>query len=195
MKTAINQYFAILRLDEALFLDLKQRPNGLRWVLGLVLIVGLIAGSAKWLNLNYQLERATTAEQVELLTEQSGEIGAQIEQVGNDLTGVMAWLFADPLADVATFFGRDLVEVGTNLETRLVEVEPPIGVQSSRVVALVGDWLSTPFTLLASILIFVLATLVVAKMYDGHGTLRQHLSLMLLMVAPAVLLFFSYLSP
>ena len=195
MKAAINQYFSILRLADEPFVDLKQNDRGLRWTLILFLIIGLIASSGKWLNLNYELQRATYAEQIESLTEQSADLGMQIEQIGSDLTGVMAWLFADSLAQVATFFSRDLVEFGTNLVPMVIDLEPPIGVRSSRVLALAGDWFSTPFALLANSLLFIFTTLVVAKAWEGNGTLREHLSLMLLMIAPAFLLFFSYVTP
>ncbi|MEM7117070.1 MAG: hypothetical protein AAF614_31850 [Chloroflexota bacterium] len=195
MKAALTHYLAILHLADEPFAQIKQDPFGLRRALMLFLIVGLVASSAKWFNLNQELQQPTYAEQLETFTMQSANLGTQVEQLGNDLTGIMAWLFATPLETVATFLGRDVVEFGTRLGETAVQLEPPIGVRPSRVVALAGDWLGTPFSLLASWLLFAFVSLFVAKIAQGKAMLTQHLSLMALMIAPAFLLFFSYITP
>lgn len=71
-------------------------------------------------------------------------------------------------------------------------LEPPLGVGFSRFLNLAGQWLSTPFALLAAYLPVALVALLMAKLLGGKATLKQHLVMMSLAIAPAVLLLLTY---
>ena len=75
MKTALNQYFSILRLADEPFVNLMQDRDRVRWALALFLVMGLVAGSGKWLSLGYEIQRSTSAERIERLTERSADLG------------------------------------------------------------------------------------------------------------------------
>lgn len=73
-------------------------------------------------------------------------------------------------------------------------LEPPLGSRFSQTVRLFGQWLSSPFVMMADWLPLVLVGLLVAKLLGGRGTITQHLVAASLAVAPAFLLFFSFAS-
>jgi hypothetical protein len=86
-------------------------------------------------------------------------------------------------------------QVNTVLDDLRANVErfhPPLGVRLSRVIHALGDWLSTPFEIMARWAFFGFLLLIVAKLLGGTGTLRQHLTGLLLVGAPLFLLFFNY---
>ncbi len=78
------------------------------------------------------------------------------------------------------------------LRDGVAQFHPPLGVRFSRFVHIFGEWISTPFALLAQWAFFGLLLLVVVKLIGGTGTLRQHLVAVLLASAPLFLLFFAY---
>ncbi len=73
-------------------------------------------------------------------------------------------------------------------------LEPPLGSRFSQTIRLFGQWLSSPFVIMAGWLPLVLLGLLVAKVLGGKGTITQHLVAASLAVAPAFLLFFSFAS-
>ncbi len=73
-------------------------------------------------------------------------------------------------------------------------LEPPLGSRFSQTIRLFGQWLSSPFIIMAGWLPLVLVGLLVAKVLGGKGTITQHLVAASLAVAPAFLLFFSFAS-
>ncbi|MCB0085214.1 MAG: YIP1 family protein, partial [Caldilineaceae bacterium] len=81
-----------------------------------------------------------------------------------------------------------LAEVRAGVE----QYHPPLGVRFSRFIRMFGEWLATPFVLLARWAYFTLMLLVAAKMLGGSGTIRQHLTGVLVAAAPLVLLFLTY---
>lgn len=79
-------------------------------------------------------------------------------------------------------------------QNTVVALEPPLGVRFSQTLRLFGQWLATPFNVLADWLPLVLVGLLVAKLLGGKGTISQHLVAAGLAIAPAFLLFFSFAS-
>lgn len=78
------------------------------------------------------------------------------------------------------------------LRANVEQFHPPLGVRFSRFAHMFGEWLSTPFALLAQWAFFGLLLLVVAKLIGGTGSVRQHIIALLLTAAPLFLLFFTY---
>lgn len=62
----------------------------------------------------------------------------------------------------------------------------------SRFINMFGEWISTPFAILAQWAFFGLLLLVVAKLIGRTGTVRQHLISVLIAGAPLFLLLFAY---
>ncbi len=185
MQTAWRKYNAILRLETEPFLAIKQAQDGLWWALKLFFVIGLIVGLGKWADLG--LGRPTLAERVQTLSNGLGQAGTEIEQAGANMSGLSEQFLGGPIRGIGSFLTGDATEFLTGLETRVIALEPPLGVRPSRIVKLFGDWLGTPFQLMANWLPFTLLVMVIAKLWGGRGTLRQHLSLAALAVAPQVL--------
>ena len=185
MQTAWRKYSAILRLDTEPFLAIKQAQDGLWWALKLLFVIGLIVGLGKWADLG--LGRPTLAERVETLAGHVERAGTQIEQAGTNMSGLTEQLLGGPIRGIGSFLTGDVTEFLTSLETGVRDLEPPLGVRPSRVVKMFGDWVGTPFQLVASWLPYTLLVLLIAKLWGGQGSLRQHLSLTALAVAPQVL--------
>ena len=191
MQTAWRKYNAILRLETEPFLAIKQAQNGLWWALKLFIVIGLIVGLGKWADLG----GLTWAEQVQTRASQVEEIGTQIEQIGANMSGFSEQILGVPIRSVGTFLTGDVTEFLTDIEALLITFEPPLGARPSRFVKLFGDWLSTPFHLMANWLPFMLLVMVIAKLWGGKGTLPQHLSLTALAVAPQVLAVLIFVPP
>ena len=193
MKTAWRKYNAILRLDTEPFLAIKQAQDGLWWALKLFFVIGLIVGLGKWADLG--LGRPTLAERVETVAGHVERAGTQIEQAGANMSGLSEQFLGGPIRGIGSFLTRDVTEFLTGLETGVIALEPPLGVRPSRIVKLFGDWLGTPFQLMANWLPYTLLVMVIAKLWGGRGTLRQHLSLTALAVAPQVLGVLTFVPP
>jgi hypothetical protein len=195
MQTAWRKYNAILRLETEPFLAIKQAQDGLWWALKLFFVISLILGLGKWVALGEALGQATLAEQVQTLASQVERTGTQVEQAGANMTGLSEQLLGELIRGIGSFLTGDVTEFLTGLETQVIALEPPLGVRPSRIVKLFGDWLSTPFQLMANWLPFTLLVLVIAKLWGGQGTLREHLSLAALAVAPQLLAVLTYVPP
>ncbi len=76
----------------------------------------------------------------------------------------------------------------TTLRTEAVNAQPVLGVRFSRAIRVAGDWLSTPLGLASNWLIIGLVLLLVARSLGGRGSVREHLTAMLLATAPAFLM-------
>jgi hypothetical protein len=168
-------YWHILKLDEATLRAVKDGRDGFRFALKLFFIIGLIVGAGK-------LVRGTAVLQQPTLPALAHEVAAGIENAAVALPPILA----DPLTEVATAV--------TEFEATLRTFQPPLGTQPSRLIRLLGAWLTTPFNMMAVWLGFMLLIFLFAKAMHGQGSLDQHVTLLTLAAAPQVLLLFSYLS-
>lgn len=168
-------YWHILKLDEATLRAVKDGRDGFWFALKLFFIIGLIAGAGKLVQGAAVLQRPTLPAVVH-------DVAAGIEDAAAALPPVLA----DPLTEVAAAV--------TELEATLRTFQPPLGTGTSRLIRLVGAWLSTPFNMMAVWLGFMLVIFLFAKAMHGRGSLDQHVALLTLAAAPQVLLLFRYLS-
>lgn len=83
--------------------------------------------------------------------------------------------------------------LAADVRAEAVRAEPPLGTQTSRIVRLGGEWLSTPLQFANQWLFFGLVLLVVTKILGGRATLPKHLGAMALAAAPLVLLIGLYI--
>jgi len=164
-----KDYFKILILKPEPFERTKQDDKGMWPGLQFFLVVGLIAGLGKWIGIQALLERPTLAELV-----------AQVaSKVGSFAADFLPPILSDPVSEVA----QGAIEIAS----QLTQLEPSLGARPSRLLRLVGDWLSTPFELLTAWMAFIILVWLLAKMVGGKGSLSQHFNLLYLAAAPLVL--------
>lgn len=175
MPTLWTGYWNILKLDETTLQAVKASRDGFWFALKLFIIVGLVVGLGKLIDRVNVMQQPTLPGVVH-------NVAQGLETVSVALPPVLA----QPLSEVATAV--------TDLETTLSQFQPPLGKGASRFIRLVGDWLSTPLTMMATWLHFMLIIFLFAKALHGKGSLDQHISLLTLAAAPQVLLLFSYLT-
>ena len=104
-------------------------------------------------------------------------------------------LTPEQLATLRTNIDAAPEQINSVLADQRVNVErvhPPLGVRFSRTIHMLGNWLATPFQILGRWIFFGLLLLIVAKLLGGTGTLRQHVTGLLLVGAPLFLFFFTY---
>jgi hypothetical protein len=128
----------------------------------------------------YQLLLARLALSPEELTEVISRLGLTEEQITTLQTEV------DALPEDA---GGLLMKLRAAVE----QFRPPLGERFSRFARVFGEWISTPFAVLARWSFFGLLLLVVMKLIGGTGTVRQHLIALFLAGSPLFLLFFTYI--
>lgn len=174
MTSLWDSYWKILKLDPEPFEAVKQAKDGFWLALKLLVVVSLIAGLGKLAGLGRLLERPT-------LADRAGEMALNIET-----TAALIPLprLADRVANTAGVFRA--------VEEKLAKIQPPLGVGPSRAIRLFGNWLATPFEVMATWLGFMLVIWLFARLMGGQGSLIQHIRLLLLAVAPQVLTIVNY---
>jgi hypothetical protein len=154
------------------FERLRQSQDSMAFVMTLFLAVGLIAGVGTLSGVPELMQTPTVSERAYATAE-------QIVGWTEGLEGFAAQLATEPAQAVAQWF--------EDLGATLASFEPPLGARTSRVVRLIGEWLTTPLTMMAAWLTLILPVLLVAKWMGAGGSLRGLASLALVSVAPQVL--------
>jgi hypothetical protein len=167
-----QSYIRVLALRTETFDELRLSRHSLSFVFSLFILVGLFAGLGTLSGMGGMLETPTAAERV------YGAAGT-VDSWAEGQQGFVARLVSGPAASVSGW----LRELGATLES----FEPPLGVRPSRVIRLIGAWLTSPLTLLAAWMSAILPVLLVAKFMGTGGGLRPLVTLLLLSVAPWIL--------
>ncbi len=190
MKEKLQEYSHILQLDTATLLGFKYAPDGLVRALQMFFVVTLIAGLGIWLGIPVQLERPVL---YEVLDEAQDMVTTYARSVDPFLQQNIPFIaspeaLAVPVGNLAEAAGEAINELLLLAEDEAEAVAPPLGTRPSRVVRLVGQWLSVPFAIMADWIFVVLVAMLVAKAVGGRATLGQHLTAVLLASAPLVLI-------
>ncbi len=175
MSSLWQNYWKILKLDPEPFELAKQASDGIWFALKLFVVVALIAGLGKLTALGQVLERPT-------LAQQAGRVAQSIDEAA---AGIRLPRIAAAVSDVSGIF--------RTVETRLEAIQPPLGTSASRSLRLIGNWLASPFEMLASWLGFIIVIWLFARFMGGQASITQHVSLLLLAVAPQVLNIINYM--
>ena len=198
MRNALSTYSGILQLNHETFAAIQSANQSIAFALRLVIVVGLIAGLGKVVGWRTVLAEPTIPERIE----QASLIVDQLEFLLVETVPSRVPLGLEVLLSVEIeelYYSRVdalIVQVRAYLgQAQLVatELTPPLGIEQSRLVRLFGDWLATPFELLAAWAFFALITLLLVKTIGGTGTLPEHLNLLALGAAPYILMFVAYL--
>jgi hypothetical protein len=160
-----SAYWRILALSAEPMEVVKRASDGLWFSLRLFLLVALIAGLAGLSVIPEAVAPATLAERIDSLARRIEESSPMAPKI-----------FQGLLEEIIAAIDRVAAAVRS--------FEPPLGVRPSRIARLVGAWLERPLHLLASWFGLALATWLVARFMGGSGCAREHISLVLLAVAP-----------
>lgn len=173
MQSIWRNYWVILMLGDEPFEAVKTAKDSLWYALRFFAVITLLASLGILVPIRGIVEAPTLAERITLL-------GENVEEAGRDLPR----LLARPVESLAAKI--------EGLAAGVSEVQPPLGPRASKIVRLAGEWLSTPFLLLSAWMGWLLWVWFAARMLGGAGSLREHLSLSLLAVAPQILTFLNY---
>ena len=165
---ALKRYGQILTLHSEAYESLKNTPASFWFGLRLFIVVILIASLghlSALANVNQQSPLAASLQQID----------SSLQDIASRLPGFLAAPFQQASQMVESF------------SVRLQSLAPPLGEPLSQIIRIVGEWLASPLTPLASWLAASLVLFVFAIWAGGKGALRAHLSLLLLASAPLVL--------
>ncbi len=165
MPSLWSAYPKVLSLSAAPFEAVRDARDGLWLSLRLFLLVALVANLAGLAAIPVEVTLPTLAERVDGLARRLERFIPMIPR-----------LLAEPLEELVAGIDRVAGEIRS--------IEPPLGVRPSRLLRLVGAWLERPLDLLASWLGLGVATWLAARFMGGRGSVREHLSLVLLAAAP-----------
>ena len=168
----LRTYGRLLMLNGDSFERLRQSKDGVLFAFKLFIVVGLLAGIGTLSGTRELLETPTVAERAYQVAEDVTAWAGQLE-------GFFASAIAMPAQSVAQWF--------TDLGATLESFEPPLGVRPSQVIRLIGEWLTTPLTLLAAWMTAILPVMLVAKFMGAGGSLRALVAVLLVSAAPQVL--------
>jgi hypothetical protein len=193
MNSLLKNYWKILLLDRAPFEALREAPDAMLFALKLCLLVGVIAGAGKLARIPEIRQRVTLSDRLTTLTEKLQTIQEKLPPAVTQAYRVLAIIATrDRQAGRQPPLDPLIQKIG-EFQATLATFQPPLGRVVSNILDLIGEWLVTPLDMLALWLIPILWVALGAKMMGGGGSLRQHVSLMLLALAPQALTFFSYL--
>ena len=165
---ALKRYGQILTLHSEAYESLKNTPTAFWFGLRLFVIVFLIASLG-------QLSALANVNQQSPLVASLQQIDSRLQDIASRLPGFLAAPFQQASQVVESF------------SARLQALAPPLGEPLSQIIRIVGGWLGSPLTPLASWLAAALLLFVFAVWLGGKGALRAHLGLLLLASAPLVL--------
>jgi hypothetical protein len=172
MMAFFRTYGRLMILDSDAFETMRQSNDSMVFVLKLFVLVGLFASLGRLSGTRALLQAPTVAER-------AFEVADQVSERADALEGFLARVLTSPAQSVAKWF----YDLGASLES----FEPPLGARPSRVIRSIGEWLTSPLTLLAAWLVAVVPILLVAKLMGAGGDLRSLASLLLVAAAPRIL--------
>jgi len=166
----MKTFWKILTLDAGAYDGVKNDPQGLTTALKVFAVVGLILAIG-------QLTAISGIRQEKSLYQGLDDASAALQSAVNGR--FMPSLISQPVSALA----QSLTELANVLESG----QPPLGKQASQAIIVVGEWLASPFSLLAAWMVAVAFIFICAKLLGGQGSLREHMSLVLLAFAPQAL--------
>lgn len=191
----LREYSNILQLQTETYLDFKHAPNGLARALQLFFVVSLIAGLGVLFGIPVQVARPTLVDILDATQASINEVTTSIDPFLQ--SGIPFFSLppdtADAIGGLFEAAGESVNNALAIAEAEAERLEPPFGTTVSRVIRQFGQWISTPFTIMASYIGIAIVSVVIAKMLGGRATLGQHMTAVLLASAPLVLLLFSFI--
>lgn len=172
MTQFFRTYGRLLMLNGESFEGLRRSNDGVLFAFKLFVVVGLFAGLGTLSGTRELLQTPTVAERAYQVAEGVSTWSGQLE-------GFVGGVAAGPALSITQWF--------TDLGATLESFEPLLGMQTSRVIRLIGEWLTAPLTLLAAWITALLPVLLVAKLMGAGGSLRALVAVLLVSAAPQIL--------
>ena len=173
----MRTFWKILTLDSGAYSGIKNDPQGFATTLKLFAVVGLILAIGQLTALSGVLQQRSAYQ--------------EMQEAAARLQGAVEGRFIPArISEPVNAFAQTLSEVAGVLEAG----QPPLGKPASEAIMVLGQWLGSPFALLAAWLVAGAFVFICAKILGGQGSLREHMALVLLAFAPQVLTVFGSFS-
>lgn len=166
----MRTFWKVLSLDVGAYDAIKMDPQGFATTLKIFFAVGLILTIGQLAAL-IGIRQETSAYQ-------------EMDDAATTLEAAVDGRFTPTrVSEPVKAFAQALSDVAAVLEAG----QPPLGKRASQAIIVVGQWLGSPFALLATWLVAGAFVFICAKILGGQGSLREHMGLALLAFAPQVL--------
>ena len=175
MSQFFSDYWKILKLDGQSMKRIGDDKSGLGISLKLFFLVAAII---------------TLGGLVSSLSSGPGGFGSRLDNLDAKLNQILGRRLPPSLENAITQLSDRVNEATAKLD----QFQPPLGKNASYIIRSIGNWLSELFLLLSRWMIACMAIFLVAKLFKGGGDLREHVSVLLLGIAPCILLVFSSFS-
>lgn len=167
MSAFLNTFWQVLILSNEPMDKLRENPASFWFAVRFFVLVTLVTGLGSLVGIKDAFqpgfaERTSTA---------IAEFNEQVENLPRFLS--------------ASFEG--LVDTLNSLDQSIQELQPPAGPTTSLVLRILGAWFSAPLVQLGNWLAAILTVWLIAVFLGHKGSLRTHISLMLLACAPLIL--------
>jgi hypothetical protein len=173
MTSILTDYWKILTLANEPYARVKESDIGFSFSVKFFLVLALLTSLGSLVALGSIAGEPNLAERL-------GQLSAQVQSMADSLPGFLS----APMDEISSALGQ--------ISAGIVQFQPPLGKSLSQAIRLVGEWLETPLTLLGMWMGAALGIWLIALLLGGQGSLRQHLSLLLLAFAPQILTFLNY---
>ncbi len=161
----------ILTLKTPAFLRFRDHPNGMRYAIGLLIVVSLLAGS---INFIWQALRSPVAD-MQSARQVFEQVLAQMETTAGIPPEVFAMI-------------RQQFEAGLGIAEGIIGLPTPLPAGVSRFMQTLGEWLSQPFVRLGGWLGYGIWVILLARLLLGaKGSLRDFMTVTPLYSAPLLL--------
>ena len=166
----MRTFWKILTLDSGAYSGIKNDSQGFATTLKLFAVVGLILAVGQLTALGGIFQQRSAYQEMQ-------DAAAQLQ-------GIVDGRFIPArISETVNAFAQTLSDVAGVLEAG----QPPLGKPVSEAIMVLGQWLGSPFALLAVWLVAGAFVFICAKILGGQGSLREHMALALLAFAPQVL--------
>jgi hypothetical protein len=172
-----KSYWKVLTLQEEAFAAIKTLENGFVFSLKLFLLLAVITTIGKLTEVRQIRQQVTLAGRVQMLA--------------TNIAGITEENFSlfDRLIDRSLLKAADWLD---QLAAELEGLQAPLDPQPSKILRLIGEWLSLPLLLLSAWIGVSLGVWIIARLMHTEGSLHQHMSLLLLSFAPQILTAINY---
>lgn len=168
----LAQFWGVLTLEPAVYAAIKNNKNGVWIALRFFILAAVLATIGQLSSVGDLLQKPDVSDFFD-------KMALRFEGWGR----LHPLLLGDAMSDLS----------GSMQETSafFTSLQPPLGKDTSLILRASGRWLQTPLNLLAAWLTASMAIFAAARLFDGKGSLREHVSLFLLAFLPQALAIFN----
>jgi hypothetical protein len=169
MTQFISDFWNVLKLDRKTISTIGDDKTGLWKSLRLFLVISLLI---------------TIGGLTSSLSTGPKGIGKGLDTLETRLDQLLTRRLPSSVENIIANLSENVKSISSSLE----QYTPPLGKEASYVIRSIGNWLSAPLSLLGGWMSAALAVFLVAKIFKGHGELRNHVAVFLLGFTPQILL-------